>query len=475
VSRGIRTPVAGAGRLAAPAALRHSAPPLRSNATTRREPSLRRQDARADRRAAPANDPRTARTMFRPLEVFIGLRYTRAKRRNHFISFISLVSILGIAVGVTALITVISVMNGFDKELKDRILGMVSHATIEGIGESVRDWPEALKVARADPHVLGAAPYVERQAMLQGARVSGAIIRGVMPDLEPRVSEIDKRMIAGRLTDLKPGGFGIVLGKELAMTLGVGVGDLVTVFAPEFSATPIGAIPRMKRFTVVGVFEAGMQEYDSGLAVVALQDAQTLYRLDGPTGIRLRLDDMFQAFPVGRQLSQQLGQFYRVTDWMQGHSNFFKAIAMEKKVMFLILSLIVAVAAFNLVSTLVMLVQDKQADIAILRTLGQSPASVMGTFMVQGVLVGTLGIALGVLFGVLLSLNLSAIVHWIERTFGVTFLSPDVYYISELPSDLHGSDVAWITLTAFLFCTFATLYPARRAAKTDPAAALRYE
>ena len=413
--------------------------------------------------------------MFRPLEVFIGLRYTRAKRRNHFISFISLVSILGIAVGVTALITVISVMNGFDKELKERILGMVSHATIEGIGESVRDWPQAIEVARANPHVRGAAPYVERQAMLQGARVSGAIIRGIDTALEPSVSEVGARMVEGRLDQLAPGKFGIVLGKELAMTLGVGVGDLVTVFAPEFSATPIGAIPRMKRFTVVGLFEAGMQEYDSGLAVVALQDAQTLYRLDGPTGIRLRLDDMFAAYPVGKELAGRLGQYYRVSDWMQGHSNFFKAVAMEKKVMFLILSLIVAVAAFNLVSTLVMLVQDKQADIAILRTLGQSPASIMGTFMVQGVLVGTLGIAIGVLFGVLLSLNLSAIVHWIERTFRVTFLSPDVYYISELPSDLHWPDVVWVTLTAFLFCTFATLYPARRAAKTEPAAALRYE
>jgi len=413
--------------------------------------------------------------MFRPLEVFIGLRYTRAKRRNHFISFISLVSILGIAVGVTALITVISVMNGFDKELKERILGMVSHATIEGIGESVRDWPKAIEIARANPHVRGAAPYVERQAMLQGTRVSGAIIRGVDTTMEPTVSEVGTRMVEGKLDDLVAGKFGIVLGKELAMTLGVGVGDLVTVFAPEFSATPIGAIPRMKRFTVVGVFEAGMQEYDSGLAVIAMQDAETLYRLDGPTGIRLRLDDMFQAYPVGKELAGQLGQYYRVTDWMQGHSNFFKAVAMEKKVMFLILSLIVAVAAFNLVSTLVMLVQDKQADIAILRTLGQSPGSVMGTFMVQGILVGTLGIALGVLFGVLLSLNLSAIVRWIEQTFHVTFLSPDVYYISELPSDLHWPDVVWITLTAFAFCTFATLYPARRAAKTDPAAALRYE
>jgi lipoprotein-releasing system permease protein len=311
--------------------------------------------------------------------------------------------------------------------------------------------------------------------MLQGARVSGAIVRGVEPELENTVSEVGQRMVEGKLGDLVPGGFGIVLGKELAAVLGVAVGDYVTVFAPEFSATPIGAIPRMKRFTVVGVFEAGMQEYDSGLAVLNIRDAETLYRLDGPTGIRLRLDDMFQAYAVARDLGEDLGQYYRVSDWMQGHSNFFKAVAMEKKVMFLILSLIVAVAAFNLVSTLVMLVQDKQADIAILRTLGQSPASVMGTFMVQGVLVGTLGIVLGVASGVLLALNLPALMHWIERTFHVTFLSPDVYYISELPSELHWPDVVWITLTAFVFCTFATLYPARRAAKTDPAAALRYE
>jgi lipoprotein-releasing system permease protein len=414
--------------------------------------------------------------MFRPLEVFIGLRYTRAKRRNHFISFISLVSILGIAVGVTALITVISVMNGFDKELKDRILGMVSHATIAGVDETVRDWPDALKRAQENPHVLGAAPYVEREAMLQGERNAAAMIRGVMPDIEPRVSEIDKRMVAGKLSDLTPGGFGIVLGKELAMMLGgLRVGDRVTVFAPEFSVTPIGVLPRIKPFTIVGIFEAGMQEYDSGLAVVHMQDAETLYRLNGPTGIRLRLDDMFQAYAVGRSLADELGQMYRITDWMQGHNNFFKAVAMEKKVMFLILSLIVAVAAFNLVSTLVMLVTDKQADIAILRTLGQSPRSVMGTFMVQGVLVGTLGIAMGVFFGVLLALNVESIVKWIEHTFHVSFLSPDVYYISELPSDLHWSDVGWITITAFVFCVFATLYPAWRAARTEPAAALRYE
>ena len=310
--------------------------------------------------------------MFRPLEFFIGLRYTRAKRRNHFISFISLVSILGIAVGVTALITVISVMNGFDRELKDRILGMVAHATVEGVDESVRDWPQALARAERNPHVLGAAPYVEREAMLQGQRVSGAIVRGVLPEYEPHVSEIDRKMVVGKLDDLSAGSFNIILGRELAMKLGVSVGDHATLITPEVSTSPMGVQPRFKRFTVSGIFEVGMQEYDGALAVVHMKDAQTLYRLDGPSGIRLRLDDMFRAWSVARELSGQLGQAYRVSDWMQGHSNFFKAIAMEKKVMFLILSLIVAVAAFNLVSTLVMLVTDKQADIAILRTLGRA-------------------------------------------------------------------------------------------------------
>jgi lipoprotein-releasing system permease protein len=413
--------------------------------------------------------------MFRPLEVFIGLRYTRAKRRNHFISFISLISMLGIALGVIVLITVISVMNGFDKELRDRILGMAAHATISGVGETVRDWETAVDRAKANPHVLGAAPYVEREAMLQGDHNAGAIIRGVMPDLEPNVSDVDRHMARGKLSDLKPGSFGIVVGKELAQVLGVDVGDHVTVFAPEFNATPIGALPRLKRFNVVGVFEVGAQEYDSGLAIVNMNDAETLYRLDGPSGIRLRLDDMFQAYAIGHDLADELGQSYRISDWMQGHNNMFKAIAMEKKVMFLILSLIVAVATFNLVSTLVMLVTDKQADIAILRTLGQSPASVMGTFMVQGVLVGAIGIALGDFFGVLLALNVEPLVKWIESTFHVTFLAPDVYYISELPSDLHWGDVGWITATAFVFCLLATLYPALRAARTDPATALRYE
>ena len=415
--------------------------------------------------------------MFRPLELFIGLRYTRAKRRNHFISFISLASILGIAVGVLVLITVLSVMNGFTKELRDSILGMVSHATISSLDNGgVANWQNTVSTAEAAPHVLGAAPYVEREAMLQhGERVSGVVIRGVMPEQESNVSEIGKKMVAGKIDDLKAGGWGIVLGRELAMSLGVEVGDSVIVVAPEFRATPLGAIPRTRRFNVVGIFEAGFQEYDSGLAVMQMDDAERLYQLDGPTGVRLKLDDMFVAWEVAQDLTDKLGHLYRVQDWRQGHANFFRAIAMEKMVMSIILSLIMAVAVFNLVSALVMLVNDKQADIAILRTLGISPASIMGVFMVQGMLVGVFGILLGVLGGVALSLNLAALAKWVEHLLGVEFLSADIYYISEVPSDLHWNDVGWIALVALIFCLLATLYPAWRAARTHPAEALRYE
>ncbi len=415
--------------------------------------------------------------MFRPLELFIGLRYTRAKRRNHFISFISLASILGIAVGVLVLITVLSVMNGFTKELRDSILGMVSHATISSLDNGgVANWQNTVSTAEAAPHVLGAAPYVEREAMLQhGERVSGVVIRGVMPEQESKVSEIGKKMVAGKIDDLKAGGWGIVLGRELAMSLGVEVGDSVIVVAPEFRATPLGAIPRTRRFNVVGIFEAGFQEYDSGLAVMQMDDAERLYQLDGPTGVRLKLDDMFVAWEVAQNLTDKLGHLYRVQDWRQGHANFFRAIAMEKMVMSIILSLIMAVAVFNLVSALVMLVNDKQADIAILRTLGISPASIMGVFMVQGMLVGVFGILLGVLGGVALSLNLAALAKWVEHLLGVEFLSADIYYISEVPSDLHWNDVGWIALVALIFCLLATLYPAWRAARTHPAEALRYE
>ena len=415
--------------------------------------------------------------MFRPLELFIGLRYIRAKRRNHFISFISLVSMLGITVGIVALITVISVMNGFDGELRTRILGMVSDATISSIGDSMPDWKHALEVAEANPDVKGAAPYVERYVMIQGdaEEPSGALVRGVQPALEGKVSDLTASMVAGKLDTLTPGSWNIVLGRDLALGLGVGVGDKVVVYAAKFSTSPIGALPRLKRFTVSGIFSAGMQEYDSGLAVTSMSDIAKLYDMQGASGIRLSLVDKNKALSVARQVGEQLGQLYRVRTWMQGNANLLGAIEMEKKVMFLILSLIVAVAAFNLVSTLVMLVTDKQADIAILRTLGATPRTVMGVFMVQGLLVGTIGIALGVLFGVLLAVNVPDIVTWVEHVFHVRFLSPDVYYISEVPSDLHWSDVGWIAALAFVFCLLATIYPAWRAARTQPAQALRYE
>ncbi|TCV97564.1 lipoprotein-releasing system permease protein [Luteibacter rhizovicinus] len=413
--------------------------------------------------------------MFRPLELFIGLRYTRAKRRNQFISFISTVSIVCIAISVTALITVMSVMNGFDSELRTRILGAIAHVTVSGIGETVQDWPRAVKVAEGTGHVLGAAPYVETQAFLQARRPSGAVIRGIVPSLEPKVSDIDKHMVSGKLTDLTDRSWKIVLGRELALTLGVDVGDKVTVVVPQFTATPMGAVPKLRSFTVSGVFELGMQEYDANLALVSMEDAQRLNGLDGPTGIRLKLDDMRLAFPVARTLVNQLGQAYRVETWMDTHSNFFSAIEMEKRVMFIILSLIILVAVINLISMLMMLVTDKQADIAILRTLGSTPRSIMGMFMVQGVLVGIVGIAFGVLLGAVLSINLPVIVKGIEHVTGKSFLSPDVYYISELPSQLMWSDVGWVVVVTFLFALLATLYPAWRASRTQPAQALRYE
>ncbi|NYE27712.1 lipoprotein-releasing system permease protein [Rhodanobacter sp. K2T2] len=413
--------------------------------------------------------------MFRPLELFIGLRYTRAKRRNQFISFISTVSIVCIAISVIALITVMSVMNGFDFQMRDRILGAVSHATISGINESVQDWPRALKTAEANPHVLGAAPYVETEAYLSAQHSSGAILRGIDPAQESKVVDIGQHMVEGSLADLTPDSWNIVLGKELALSLGVTVGDRVTVVVQELRATPMGGVPRMRSFHVVGVFEMGMEQFDSGLALVNIGDAEKLNSLDGPSGIRLKLDDLFNAGPVARELADTLGQVYRVQTWKDTNANLFAALSMEKMVMFVILSLIILVAVINLISMLMMLVTDKQADIAILRTLGATPRSIMGMFMVQGVLVGVVGIAFGVGLGSLLSWKLPGIIKWIEHTFNVTFLSPDVYYISEVPSRLDWHDVMWVTLLTFAFSLLATLYPAWRASRTQPAQALRYE
>ena len=412
--------------------------------------------------------------MFQPLPLSIGLRYLRAKRRNGFISFISLASILGIIIGVIALITTISVMTGFQQELRARILGMVAHATLTGLDGPLQDWPRAVAVAESDDRVVGAAPYVETESLLQGARRQGAILRGVEPSLEPRVSELADKMVEGRLDDLEAGAFRIVLGRELANALAVGVGDPVNVFVSEATSTPLGALPRAKRFTVAGIFEAGAQEYDLGLAVVHLSDAQKLNRMgEGVTGVRLKLVDMWDAWPVARSLQDELQGYYRVRDWAQDHANFFRALKMEKTVMFILLSLVVAIAAFNLVSSLVMLVQDKQSDIAILRTIGMSPGAVMAVFVVQGMVIGLLGIAIGVVGGVLLASNLSAVVAAVERLFGTELMPADVYYISGVPSVVVADDVARIAVVAFVLCLLATLYPAWRASRTDPATALR--
>ena len=414
--------------------------------------------------------------MFRPLELFIGLRYTRAKRRNHFISFISMVSMLGIALGVTALITVISVMNGFEGELRARILGMVSHATVAGVGDGLDEWEAALAKAKTVPHVIGAAPYIEREAMLQGGRVSGAILRGVDPTRERDVSEIADRVVEGSWDALKPGEYGIVLGRELALWAGAELGGDVLVYAPQVRATPAGVLPQMRRFKVVGIFEAGMQEYDRGMAVIHVADAAKLFRMgDKVTGVRLKLDDMFKAKAVAADLADQLGGFYRVRDWTRGHANFFRGVQREECVMFSNLSLIAAVAAFSLVSSLVMLVTDKQGDIAILRTLGLSPRSVMGVFVVQGTIIGLVGIALGTIGGVLLADNVTRVMRFLESIFGFELMPADIYYISDLPSDLRWDDVGSIVGLAFVLCLIATLYPAWRAARTHPVEALRYE
>ena len=414
--------------------------------------------------------------MFQPLSFAIGLRYLRAKRRNGFISFISLASILGILIGVMALITTISVMNGFQEELRDRILGMVSHATIDGLDGPLQDWPQAVALSQHDPRVLGAAPYVETEALLQGSRRQGALIRGVLPSQEPKVSDLGAKMKEGKLSDLTPGGYNIILGRELAQTLGVDVGDSVNVFVSEATVTPIGPIPRARRFHVSGIFEVGAQEYDFGLAVIHLQDAQRLMRMDsGVTGVRLKLKDIWDAWNVARSLADEMQGMYRVHDWTRDHENFFRSLKMEKTVMFVLLSLVIAIAAFNLVSSLVMLVQDKQADIAILRTLGLSPGSVMRVFMVQGTVIGVVGVTLGVISGVLLSQNLSYIVKFIERLTGSELMPADVYYISGVPTAVEPSDVLLVAIIAFVMCLLATIYPARRAARTDPASALRYE
>ncbi|BAK77852.1 lipoprotein releasing system, transmembrane protein, LolC/E family [Pseudogulbenkiania sp. NH8B] len=412
-----------------------------------------------------------------PFEALIGFRYLRAKRRNGFISFISLVSVLGIALGVAALIIVLSVMNGFQKEIRGRILGVASHVEVSTYQGKLSDWPSVAGLAAKEPHVIAAAPFVNAQGLMSAAgNVRGALIRGIDPASEDRVVDVGKHMVTGKLASLKPGEFGILLGVELARQLNVVTGDKVTVITPEGSVTPAGMLPRLKQFTVVGMFKVDMFEYDSSLAMIHLKDAQVLFRMGSMvSGVRLKLDDPMAAPLVKAELRNKLSASALTTDWTDTNANYFRAVQIEKRMMTIILTLIVAVAAFNLVSSLVMVVTDKQADIAILRTLGAAPSSIMKIFMIQGAVSGVLGTFSGVAGGVLVALNLDVIVPLIERIIGTKILSSEVYMIDYLPSDVQWSDVSTITVISLLLALVATLYPSWRAARTQPAEALRYE
>lgn len=414
-----------------------------------------------------------------PYELFVGLRYTRAKRKNHFISFISLTSMVGIALGVAALIIVLSVMNGFQAELRNRILGVASHIEITENNNQLSQWPALASQVEAQANVQASAPYVMAQGMLSyGQAVQGALVRGVLPSEEDKVADLGKNMKAGQLTDLHAGEYNIILGADLAYALGVSIGDKVVLMAPQGQFTPTGVVPRIKQFKVVGLFQIGMYEYDAGLALIHIDDAAKLYRMgDKVSGLRLKIHDLFDAPAMSAKLGDALmplGGYY-ITDWTQQHANFFKAIQLEKRVMFIILTLIVAVAAFNIVSTLVMAVTDKRADIAIMRTLGASPRSIMQIFIIQGALIGIIGTFFGAILGIMIALNIDIIVPFIENLFQVQFLAKDVYYISELPSKLEWNDAITIVITSVVLSLLATLYPSYKASKINPAEALRYE
>ena len=412
-----------------------------------------------------------------PYELFIGLRYTRSKRRNRFISFISLISVLGSALAVAALIVVLSVMNGFQKEIRARMLGITPHLQVANVSGVLADWQPALDTVAKHPAVMAAAPYVSGQGMLSlNERVQGVMVHGIVPEAENRLTQLSSKMHEGHLEDLRAGEFGIVLGSDLARMLGAHLDDKVLLITPQGQITPAGMMPRLKQFRVVGIFEIGMAPYDNTLALIHLNDAQKLYQMGSAvSGISARLHDLDLAPRVAIELERDLPRDTYVSDWTRQHANYFRAVQIEKKMMFIILSLIVAVAAFNIVSTLVMAVTDKQADIAILRTLGASPASIMKIFIVQGALIGVFGSLLGVGGGILLALNIDIVVPFIERLLGMHFLSKDVYFISELPSDLQRGDVLVVASFSFVISLLATLYPSWRASKTQPAEALKYE
>ena len=415
-----------------------------------------------------------------PYELILGWRYTRAgraSRRNGFISFISGVSMLGIALGVAALIIVLSVMNGFQKEVRDRMLGVVSHIEVYAAdGAAIADLPALIARVRQHPQVLGAAPFISAQALLaRGEDMKGVLVRGIDPALEPQVSDLSSDSQATVLQRLQPGGFGLVLGRDLAQGLGVMSGEPVTLVSPSGQVTPAGVVPRMKQMAVLGLFNSGHYEYDANLALMHLQDAQRIFRLEGPSGLRIKLRDLHQAREVAAQLQAQLGSGFYVRDWTQQNRTWFAAVQVEKRMMFIILTLIVAVAAFNLVSTLVMTVTDKRADIAILRTLGASPRSIMGVFVVQGAMVGVIGTLSGLALGLVVAFNIDVIVPALERLLNASFLPRDIYLISRMPSEPLASDIVPIALISLALAFVATLYPSWRASRVNPAEALRYE
>ena len=415
-----------------------------------------------------------------PFELGIGWRYTRQGRRGRnssgFISFISAISVASIAVGVMALIVVLSVMNGFQKEVRDRMLSVIPHIEVINYGGVLADWESTAELLKKNPHVLGIAPYASGQGLVSsGSSVRGVVIRGIDPVSEPNVSEIDKQMLIGELTDLKSGEFGIILGRDLASILHLRIGDKVNVIIPQGRTTPAGIVPRMRAFTLVGVFSSGHYEYDSTMALIGLTDAEALFRQNGPSGLQVRVDDMNKAPAISYDLLKLLPRTFAVTDWSKQNRTWFAAVQVEKRMMAIILFLIVLVGAFGLVSSMVMTVTEKQSDIAILRTLGVSPSSIMTIFMVQGAVVGIVGVSCGVVLGLLLACNLDVIVPAIESLFGIQFLPKEVYFISSLPSDPRAGDIVPIAAFSFILSLLATIYPSWRAAQTKPAEALRYE
>jgi len=416
--------------------------------------------------------------MFKPLELFVGLRYTRSKYKNNFISFISLTSMLGILFGVLVLITILSVMNGFEKELRDRILSMVSHVTITETDGLVSDWRSEQQKLISNPSVVGSAPFIQKQVMISAnGQLRGVLMQGILPEEQPKVGDIHKRVLEGSFSELKSRSYSIALGVELAQHLGVFVGDKVTVITPQIKITPAGMIPRSKRFTVSSIYKINMAEYDSSTAFIHMRDASKLFKTrDEVSGVRLKLDDLFMAQQLATDLEQKLGKNYDVIDWGEENKSLYQVQKTEKIVMFFILFLIVLVAVFNLISSLVMVVNDKQADIAILRTQGMSAQQIKKVFMVQGTIIGLFGVLLGVIFGVLLALNVGDILLMVEKIFGIELLPEELFYASEkFPSVVNVSQVIGISIAAFVLAILATLYPANRAAQVQPAESLRYE